>query len=223
LNEPSILFEDYYLAVLHKPAGLMVEADNYDNPSVEGWYFNHLKEKFPTHKSHYIGFPHRLDRNTEGLLLVAKTKAALTELNLQFEKRTLTKMYHALVQKQPAHKNGVFRHFLKKNDKKRMAIISRNAQPDFKPCEISYEVEGATKTGFVILKINLLTGRYHQIRAQLAYEEVPVVGDKLYGSPIKYMENAIALLATELFFRHPKTAEELFFQIPLPVNTFWQV
>ncbi|QQR96200.1 MAG: hypothetical protein IPJ93_06100 [Bacteroidota bacterium] len=96
--QPSILFEDYYLAVLHKPAGLMVEEDNFGNPSLQNWFLNHLQTKFPTNKNYYIGFPHRIDRVTEGLIIIAKTKSALQNLNEQFNNKSITKVYHALTE-----------------------------------------------------------------------------------------------------------------------------
>lgn len=213
MKYPEIVFEDYYLAVLHKPAGLMVEDDGFGNPSVQQWMLQHLQNKFPDHKTYFIGFPHRLDRVTEGLLLVAKTKMALTLLNKQFEERSVHKIYHALIEKPLKHSTGVLRHYHKKDTGKKRAIISQKPRDGFSLCEMKYETIKTELSPLVLLKIELLTGRYHQIRAQLAFEKCPVVGDALYGSESTVGNNTIALAATELYFNHPKTNEPMMFEL----------
>lgn len=219
---PEILFEDYYLLVVNKPAGLMVENDSFNNPSVEHWALLHLQKKFPTNKEFYIAFPHRIDRVTQGVLVIAKTKMAQTTLSKQFENRSVTKFYFALTENKPRHQSGMFKHFLKKDLKEKKAIISKTLRKDFKECSLRYVVTGTTKNNFCLLKIELLTGRFHQVRAQLAHEGMPIVGDLKYGSQIKYPENAIALIAKEILFKHPKTSEEMFFEVPFPGNSFWK-
>lgn len=218
---PEILFEDYYVIVVNKPAGLMVENDSFNNPSVEHWALLHLQKKFPTNKEYYIAFPHRIDRVTQGVLLIAKTKAAQAELSRQFESRSISKIYFALTENKPRHQSGMFKHFLKKDLKEKKAIISKTERSGFKECSLRYEVIGVTKNNFCLLKIELLTGRFHQVRAQLAHEGLPIVGDFKYGSQIKYPENSIALIAKEILFKHPKTSEELFFEVPFPSHKSW--
>ena len=219
---PEILFEDYYLLIVNKPAGLMVENDSFNNPSVEHWALLHLQKKFPTNKEFYIAFPHRIDRVTQGIVVIAKTKAALTELSKQFETRTVSKIYFALTESKPRHQTGMFKHFLKKDVKQKMALISKTERKDFKECVMRYEIAGTTKKNFCLLKIELLTGRFHQVRAQLAHEGMPIIGDEKYGSNFLYSENAIALVAKEVLIRHPKTGEELFFEVPFPAHPIWQ-
>ncbi|MBS1763944.1 MAG: RluA family pseudouridine synthase [Bacteroidetes bacterium] len=213
MKQPEIIFENYYLAVLHKPAGLMVEDDGFGNPSVQQWMLQYLQKKYPDHKTYYIGFPHRLDRVTEGLLLIAKTKAALTSLGQQFESRSVRKLYHALVGQSPRHTSGVMRHYLKKDVKQKKAIISQKSKEGFSLCELKYEAVATDLSNCKLLKIELLTGRYHQIRAQLAFEKNPIVGDKFYGSAIDTGNEKIALAATELLFHHPKTNEPMVFEL----------
>lgn len=213
MKQPEIIFEDYYLAVLHKPAGLMVEDDGFGNPSVQQWMLQHLQKKFPDHKTYFIGFPHRLDRVTEGLLLLAKTKAALTALNKQFENKTVRKIYHALIHQPLRHASGTLRHYHKKDVKLKKAIISLKPREGFSPCELKYETIVSDKTTYSLLKIELLTGRYHQIRAQLAFEKSPVVGDVFYGSDSEKGKSRIALAATELLFHHPKSNEPMLFEL----------
>ncbi len=220
---PHILFEDYYLAVLYKPAGLMVEDDGSENPSLQQWYLKHLMEKFPTHKSFYIGFPHRLDRVTEGMMIAAKTKTALSELNRQFAEKKINKIYHALTAQLLPHKQGTFIDYHKKNNQNRKAIIHKNNKEGFTKAELNYTFVGTTIKGHYLYKIELLTGRYHQIRAQLAYHHAPIVGDALYDASTVYQQNAIGLIATNLNFIHPKSQEEMHYSIDLPLNDFWKI
>ena len=223
MMQPEIVFEDYYVAVIHKPAGLMVEADAFENPSVEEFFFRHLQEKFPTHKEYFIGFPHRLDRVTQGLLLIAKTKGALTSLNQQLEQKKISKTYFALTEKASPHKSGKLKHFLKKDNRLRKAVISKREQEGFKACEIAYEYKGETSKGLHLLKVELLTGRYHQIRAQLAYEQMPVAGDATYGASTPYKKDSVALIAQQIVFIHPKNEQEMLFEIALPEGAMWKV
>jgi 23S rRNA pseudouridine1911/1915/1917 synthase len=223
MPHPEIIFEDYYLLVVNKPAGLMVENDSFNNPSLQQWALMHLQKKFPTNKGFFVAFPHRIDRATQGIVVIAKTKAALTELSRQFENHAVTKIYFALIEKPPRHQTGMLMHFLKKDLKEKKALISKTARANFKECALRYEIAGTTINNFCLLKIELLTGRYHQIRAQLAHEGLPVVGDAKYGSQVKYPENAIALIAKEILFKHPKSLEELFYEVPFPENGLWKM
>ncbi len=217
----KILFEDYYLMVVSKPAGLMVENDLYGNPSLEKCTLMHLQKKFPSNKEHYIAFPHRIDRVTEGIVVIAKTQTSLRVLSHQFEIRSVSKIYYALTAKLPLHKSGALKHYLKKDTKEKKAVILKNERSGYKTCELKYDVEGETTKNHSVIKIELLTGRFHQVRAQFAYEGMPLIGDKKYGSGVEYPENGIALIAKSILFNHPKTGEELFFEIPFPKNKYW--
>ena len=223
IPEPHILFEDYYLLVVNKPAGLMVENDSFDNPSLQQWALLHLQKKFPAHKQHYLAFPHRIDRVTQGIVIIAKTKSTQAHISNQFENRAITKIYYALTENKPRHASGIFKHFLKKDAENKIAIISKNSRKNYKECVMKYELAGSTGKKHFLIKIELLTGRFHQIRAQLAYEGMPILGDNKYGSKIKYTTDAIALTAKEILFRHPKTSEELFFEVPFEDNGYWVV
>ncbi|MEI2758151.1 MAG: RluA family pseudouridine synthase [Bacteroidia bacterium] len=219
---PSILFEDYYLAVLHKPAGLMVEDDNYGNPSLQSWFLNHLQTKFPTNKNYYISFPHRIDRVTEGLIIIAKTKSALQNLNQQFNSRSITKVYHVLAEHALPTAEGTLTDYHQKHTKLKKAILSNRKKEGFVRAELKYKEVCNTRSNAVLYKVELITGRYHQIRVQFSSRNATVVGDSFYGATTEYQQGAIALIATEILFSHPKTNQAMHYKIPLPKNSKWQ-
>lgn len=219
---PSILFEDYYLAVLHKPAGLMVEDDNYGNPSLQNWFLNHLQTKFPNNKNYYISFPHRIDRVTEGLIIIAKTKSALQNLNQQFNSKSITKVYHVLTEHALPTAEGTLTDHHQKNTKLKKAILSNRKKEGFVRAELKYMEVCNTKSNAVLYKVELITGRYHQIRAQFSSRNATVIGDSFYGATTEYQQGGIALIATEILFSHPKTNQVMHYKIPLPKNSKWQ-
>lgn len=209
MQQPQVIFEDYYLLVLNKPYGLQTEVDNFGNPSVELWAHQHIQQQHPKKKSVFVGIVHRLDRPVAGIVLIAKTKTALANLNKQFEERSVKKTYEAAVEKKPDKELDTLTHFLKKDVKLKKAIISERPKKDFVKCSLTYHLEKVNKNKSALLEIELHTGRYHQIRAQLAFIGCPIVGDVLYGAKTKSDENKIELAATTLSFIHPFSGKEM--------------
>lgn len=209
IEVPEILFEDYYIIVINKPAGLLSENDAFENPSAEGWVKRHLQLLHPKNKNIFTGLPHRLDRPVSGVMLFAKTKSALTNLNDQFSKGLVVKKYIALAENIPEKKRDRLVHFHKKNAMQKRADISARPVAGYTKCSLEYTVDEVLSDNTVKIKIDLHTGKYHQIRAQLSFIGCPVIGDKLYGSVKKYEENKICLHAFSLEFFHPKTGEPM--------------
>ncbi|HNR18418.1 MAG TPA: RluA family pseudouridine synthase [Bacteroidia bacterium] len=203
MQQPQVIFEDYYLLVLNKPYGLQTEADNFGNPSLELWAHQHIQQQHPKKKTVFVGIVHRLDRPVAGIVLIAKTKTALANLNKQFEERKVKKTYEAVVEKKPLKELDTLTHFLKKDVKFKKALISERPKKDFVKCSLTYHSQKINKDKSALLEIELHTGRYHQIRAQLAFIDCPIVGDVLYGAKTKSNENKIELAATALSFTHP--------------------
>lgn len=208
----QILFEDYYLLIVNKPAGLSSESGGARHPSAERealFYFTqHLQQTSASKKlkaTPFLRAAHRLDRVASGILVFAKTKTALTHLMEQFEKRETQKTYLATVEKRPPADSGTLSHWLKKSPDGKQALISQKGIHDAQWCELEYkllEMKGKN----ALLEVRPLTGRFHQIRAQLADIGCPIVGDEIYGGHF-WKENQIKLHACRLKFRHPKTGE----------------
>lgn len=210
----QILFEDYYLLAVNKPAGLSSESGKERHPSAEQealmYFTRQLQERSASKRlkaTPYLRAVHRLDRAAGGVLLFAKTKTALSSLMEQFEKGTVQKVYHAVTEVRPPAETGTLSHWLKKDPEGRKAIITEKEQRGSQFCKLEYKVL-ETKGKNTLLEIRPQSGRFHQIRAQLAFIGCPIAGDVLYGGK-PWREHEIKLHAVRLTCRHPKTGEPL--------------
>jgi 23S rRNA pseudouridine1911/1915/1917 synthase len=198
---PAVLYESPHLWVVDKPAGMQVELSLHGYPSVENWA--QKKEQAIRNKKAYIGIVHRLDRPVAGVLLVARRISALRDLQADFEAGLPQKIYKAIVFGGLPKMKGTLEHWLKKDPESKMALMARPHARGAKSCVLHYEVTDA-KDGFSEVSIQLETGRYHQIRAQLSAIGCPIVGDIKYGSKTNYIaQDHIALLAERIIFTEP--------------------
>ena len=219
----EIVYEDETLVVVNKPAGLVVHPAA-GAPS--GTLANALAYHFQTLPAIGVrpGIVHRLDRDTSGLLVVAKTEAALEDLSDQFRDRTVFKSYVALVHGRVAAESGRIEQPLARDrsNRTRMAVVrgGRNALTLFR-VRRSFE-------RFTLLDVELKTGRTHHIRVHLAWMKHPVVGDETYGggrdntikdpqlrARVRHLKRH-CLHAEKLGFTHPATKEFVKFESPLP-------
>lgn len=213
-TELTVRYEDAQLAVISKPAGLVVHPGaGPKGPTL----IDALATRWPELAAldgNRAGLLHRLDKDTSGLLIIAKTEAAKANLSAQFAGRTVRKRYQAVVHGVPAHTTGaidapITRHHA---DRKRMAV-----RPDGKAAQTSYAVLSSAD-GFSWLDVWIATGRTHQIRVHLAALGHPVVGDQKYGrqTPADQELGRQWLHAVELGFTHPRTGEPLSVTDELP-------
>jgi 23S rRNA pseudouridine955/2504/2580 synthase/23S rRNA pseudouridine1911/1915/1917 synthase len=207
INVPDhILLEDDYIIVLDKPNSLMVEPDRNGHPNLLHQVKKYLKASLPKGSEVYAQHIHRLDRPVSGIVLFAKQKSVLKNLSEQFAERKVKKYYQALTALAPQHRKGKLEHWHHKEKKR--ALITQDELPGSEKVTLFYEVEPFTTEKF-LWNIELHTGKYHQIRAQLSAIGCPVIGDVLYNSPVPYKTDAIALHAYKLIFHHPITNEEI--------------
>lgn len=221
----QILFEDYYLLAINKPAGLSSESGKERHPSAEQealmYFSRQLQEKSSSKRlkaTPYLQAVHRLDRAASGVLLFAKTKSALVHLMGQFEKKEVEKIYLAVVGKKPPVDSGKLVNWLNKDATGRKAIISEKQIRDSQRCELTYQIIEQRGKEW-LLEIRPATGRFHQIRAQLAHIGCPIEGDILYGGNY-WKDNEIKLHARSLQFRHPKT--ETAMMVEAEASDSWQ-
>jgi 23S rRNA pseudouridine1911/1915/1917 synthase len=217
----DVVYEDDDLVVINKPAGMVVHpAQGHSS----GTLVNALLARYPdlaglieddAGSADRPGIVHRLDRDTSGLMIVARTPAALRRLQQQFKSRTVEKIYLALVFGRPEAAEGIIDVPLGRDPRFRQKIAPR---PDGKPARTHYRIIedfGA----YSLLEIGLETGRTHQIRVHLAWLKCPVVGDTVYGRK----KNALGLKrqflhAWRLAFQHPRTGETIQLEAPLDAH-----
>lgn len=210
-KEPEILFEDYYCAVLVKPFGYTVEKHSH-YPSIEAFFLSHLQANFPERKTHFIGIVHRLDVLTGGIVLVAKTAQALKFLNKQFEEKKAIKKYIALLEGKFALNDKLIKGFITEDKKNKKATFNTIEVPESKSCALEVE-ELSLSNENTLIHVNLLTGRFHQIRATFSFFGHPIVNDEKYGAKKITTDSKIFLIANSLEITHPKSNERIVFQI----------
>ncbi|MFT7606938.1 MAG: 23S rRNA pseudouridine1911/1915/1917 synthase, partial [Saprospiraceae bacterium] len=163
---------------------------------------------------------HRLDRPATGVVLFAKNKKALANLNQQFKDRTIKKTYLAVVKNTPENPEGHLVHYVYKNNTKNKSVATTEESPGTKKAELKYKVIGQSDN-YSLLEIELITGRFHQIRSQLAAIGCPIRGDVKYGFKRGNKDRSIHLHAWKLRFTHPVSEELVELVAPLPEDSVW--
>jgi 23S rRNA pseudouridine1911/1915/1917 synthase len=207
------LFEDQFLVVFDKPAGMPVQADKTGDRSLLSFAEQQCRRKM-----HLV---HRMDRPVSGAILLAKTKAAMTALTDLFRHRAIEKEYLALVQAMPPAPEDHLVHFLKKNEAKNTAQVVEEDTPGAERAELRYRLV-ASSDRYHLLHVVLLTGRHHQIRAQLAAIGCPLRGDVKYGFRRANPDRSIGLHAWRIAFEHPFSGERISIVSPLPPDVVFQ-
>lgn len=220
--EPSIIFEDNHLLVLNKPAGWLVQADKTGDFTLSDWGKAYLKEKYAKPGAVYLHPAHRIDRPVSGAVLFGRTDKALSRLTTMFREKKISKTYLALTLNAPPSPSGELRHFLLKNEKRNTVEVFHKPQGEAKESITRYEF--IQKVGSLsLLKVEPLTGRAHQIRAQLQAIGCPILGDLKYGAPEALPDASIALHCRQMSFLHPVRLENIAFEAELPEKSWWQI
>lgn len=218
--EPTVIYEDNHLLALNKPAGWLVQGDRTGDATLTDWGRNYLKEKYAKPGAVYLHPAHRLDRPVSGAVLFARTDKALGRLTTMFREKQVAKTYLALVLKEPRQPSGELRHFLLKDEKRNTVKALPHPFRDAKESVTRYESVGSAGAYF-LLRVFPLTGRPHQIRAQLAAMGCPVAGDLKYGAPSALPDASIGLHCWSMEFIHPVRQEKLLIEAALPGKSWW--
>lgn len=200
---------------------MIVERNPFEKPTMEDWVSDYLAATSKSKRPPYVGIVHRLDRVTSGVLILAKKKGMLKQLNELFRLKKVQKTYLAIVENKPPKNKGHLQHHLFKNQKAKQADIFTKTRKGTKPCSLTYRLLDSNPTGH-LLEIKPQTGQFHQIRAQLAFVGCPIVGDVKYGSEATYEKPlSVALHAWRLAFEHPLTGEGCVFEGQVPDFKIW--
>ena len=204
----NIIYEDNHLLVVEKPINIPVQQDSSKDKDLLTLLKEYLKEKYKKEGNVYLGLVHRLDRPVGGIMVFAKTSKAASRLSKQVQNHEFKKTYLAVVQGK-INKEGNFIDKLLKNHHTNTTTVSDQG----KIAKLSYELV-EYKDNLSLVKINLETGRSHQIRVQFSYHGYPLYGDQRYNQDTP--KDQIALFAYQLEFTHPTTKEKLTFTLPKP-------
>ena len=184
----------------------MVEPDRNGHPNLLQQVQKYIRTSIYPDKNVYAQHIHRLDRPVSGIVLFAKQKEVLKNLSEQFAERAVKKYYQALTEVAPKIAKGKLENGHRKEKNK--AIIVDVNSPESEKVVLDYEVKQIAENKF-LWDIELHTGKFHQIRAQLASAGCPIIGDRLYGSSVIYKPDSIMLHAYKLVFLHPIKKEEI--------------
>ena len=209
--EPKIVFEDNHILVVIKPQNIAVQEDDSKDEDMLTILKNYIKERDNKPGNVFLGLVHRLDRPTGGVMVFAKTSKAASRLSSQLKSHKLKKKYYCVVNGKPQIAEDRLTTYLKKDEKTNTVSIAPKLEDGAKEAILEYKLI-ANKGNFSLLDIDLITGRSHQIRVQMAKQlNVPIFGDFKYGD--KLHGGNLALWAYQLTFEHPITKQLLKFKV----------
>lgn len=205
MNNLNILYEDNHLIVVIKPINILSQSDSTNDPDMLTILKDYIKKKYNKPGNVYLGLVHRLDRPTSGIMVFARTSKSAARLAEQIKNKEFKKSYLAVVHGKTNIKDNLKDYLIKKETKSYITTKDLG-----KLAELEYErIDYNQKEDLSLLKINLKTGRNHQIRVQFSSRNHPLYGDNKYG--IDY-NKTLGLYAYKLEFTHPTTKEKLVFE-----------
>ena len=231
----EVVYEDNHIIIVNKQSGEIVQGDKTGDRPLSDIVKAYIKEKYHKPGEVFLGVVHRLDRPVSGLVVFARTSKALPRLNKMFAEGQVHKTYWAIVpnrgekqeargKKQEARADGewhVLEHWLLRNEKQNKSYAYDHEVPHSKQAVLRYRIIGHNDN-YRLVEVNLMTGRHHQIRCQLAAIGLPIKGDLKYGAPRSNPDGSISLLSHRVSFVHPVSKALVEVESPLPADTVWQ-
>jgi len=219
--DSQLLYEDNHLLVLNKNAGQLVQADKSGDDCVLDMVKAHIKARDNKPGEVFLGLPHRLDRTTSGVVLLAKTSKALSRISASFRERNCRKIYWAVTESAPPKPAGELVHWLRKNGRANISRVVEARGSGAKEAHLRYSLLGTSRHYF-LMEIELLSGRHHQIRAQMAAIACPIKGDVKYGARRANPSRGIYLHSRLIEIVHPTRAVTLRIVAPPPDEPLWR-
>jgi 23S rRNA pseudouridine1911/1915/1917 synthase len=202
----EVLYEDNHLIAVTKPAGILVQGDRSGEESLMDVVKDYIKARYQKPGNVFLGLVHRLDRPVSGVVLFARTSKAASRLTVQWKARGVEKIYWAVVEGTLEPGRGRLEDHIRKSGKR--VRMAGEGTPGAKEAVLEYKTL-ARSEGLSLVEILLITGRKHQIRAQLSQAGCPVVGDVKYGATGFLKDKTIRLVARSLRFQHPVGGREM--------------
>lgn len=215
--ESRILYEDNHIIIINKKVGEITQGDKTGDEPLSDTLKAFIARRDAKPGKVFVGIPHRIDRPVSGIAMFAKTSKALERLNAMFRDGGIHKFYWALVGNEPVPAEGELENWLYRIERQNKSYICKNGarRADAKLARLKYRTIGRTERYFLV-EVQLLTGRHHQIRCQLAGIGCPIKGDLKYGAPRSNPDGGISLHARRITFIHPVRKEELTVEAPVP-------
>lgn len=211
----QVVYEDNHIIIVSKRSGEIVQGDKTGDLPLSETVKQYIKEKYQKPGNVFLGVVHRLDRPVWGLVVFAKTSKALSRLNKMFREGEVHKTYWAITKEAPPAEEGVLTDWLVRNERQNKSYAHSQETPNAKKAVLKYKVI-AHSDHYHLLEVQLMTGRHHQIRCQLANMGCPIKGDLKYGAKRSNPDGSISLLARSVAFVHPVSKENIVVEAPFP-------
>lgn len=216
----DILYEDNHLIIVNKRSGDLVQPSPGCDDALETEIKAMIKLRDHKPAEVYLGVVHRIDRPVSGTVIFAKTSKALVRLNEMIRNGAIRKTYWAVTECRPQPEEGELRHWIARNGKTNRSHAYDSPRAGAKEARLGYRTL-ATSTNYTLVEIDLMTGRHHQIRAQLSKIGCPIKGDLKYGARRSNPDGGISLHSRRVEFTHPVRKEPVCVTAPVPQDNLW--
>ena len=220
MSFPDIIYEDNHVLAVNKPSGMLVQGDRTGDTCVLDAMKDFIRDRDRKPGNVFLGLPHRLDRPTSGVLVLAKTSKALSRMAAAFRDRDIRKIYWAVVESPPPSDGGELVDWLRKDGKTNTSRRVAAGGAGVREARLRYRLLGASER-YWRLEVELFTGRHHQIRVQLSGLGCPIKGDLKYGARRSDPGGGIHLHARRLVMPHPVRDDSLDLTAPPPAGPVW--
>ena len=220
MQKLKVIYEDIHIIVVEKIPNVPSQSDKTGDIDMLTMVKQYIKEKYNKPGNVYLGLVHRLDRPVGGIMIFAKTSKAASRLSDQVREKVFKKKYLAVVDGKIENKSGTLEDYLYKDERNNISKVVNKGKKNAKFAKLDYDVIKYDEVkNLSLVKVNLHTGRHHQIRVQLSNFGHSIFGDQKYGT--RGQGKQIALWAYELTINHPITKEEMTFKdLPESVGTW---
>lgn len=217
-----IIYEDNHILVVSKLSGDLVQPDPNGTSALEDQIKAFIKVRDNKPGAVFLGVVHRIDRPVSGVVLFAKSSKALSRMNEKIRNGEIEKRYWAVVERPLVPQSGELIHHISRDPKQNKSRATLSPTPSSKEAKLRYEVLSVGKN-YTLVEVELLTGRHHQIRAQLSAVGSPIKGDLKYGARRSNPDGGISLHSRCMSFTHPVTKEPCRIVAPTPAeDNLWR-
>lgn len=222
MQQLNVIYEDNHIIVVEKPVNIPSQGDKTGDIDMLEIIKKYIKEKYNKPGDVYLGLVHRLDRPVGGVMVFAKTSKAAARLSEQVRQKDFEKKYLVIVDGKMEKDKDILEDYLLKNERLNMSKTVKEGTKNSKKASLEYEVlKYDEEINLSVLKVNLHTGRHHQIRVQFSSREHSIYGDQKYGT--RGRGKQICLWAYELSILHPISKERITFNVLPKLEGSWKI